>query len=137
MSFIMLFTVHNEQIVALSRLAELRSKFLDAILLLLRNDLWDEAFALLSRASKATTETVNAQLFESFLHEALRKKQSVVFDKLWSFLPKSMKPLDLAHIISSYISSDKTSLPLDQSAAYTVGMFRGAFIKLLENQSSS
>jgi len=130
-------SLRKEQIVALSKLLEMKSKPLNAILLLLRNDLWDEALALLSRSTTKTTEIVHAQLFEAVLHEALRKKKTTVFDSIWPFLPKTMSPLDLAHIISSYSTSDRVAQPLESDAAFTVGMFKTAFLRLMQAQSSS
>jgi len=123
-------SLRKEHIVAISRLFEMKQKYQNALMMLLRNDLWDEAISLLSRSFDTLSETINAQLFEAVLHEALRKKKTEIFPKIWPFLPKTMKPLDLAHIISSH-PSGKATLPLDSNAALTVGMFKEAFVKLL------
>ena len=129
--------MRKEQVIAVSKLFEMMSRSLNAMLLLLRNDLWEEAVSLLARSTSTATENVSAQLFDAMLHEALRKKNVSVLPKIWPFLPKTMKPLDFAHIISSYTSTKRTPLPLDSNAVFTVGLFRDAFMKLLEADSKN
>lgn len=147
------FTVKAEQTVAVSRLLEITGQHLNALLMLLQGDLWDDAVALLARlhdSHAAASET--AQLFETALHTALRRRKTECLPKLWPFLPSTMRPLDLAHIIACHapavvaatagapkddevvVAQQQQQHPLDKSAPFTVGMFREAFLQLFQQQ---
>lgn len=133
-----------EQTVAVSRLLEINGQHLNALLTLLQGDLWDDAVALLARLHESRTPSETAQLFETALHTALRRRKTECLPKLWPFLPCTMRPLDLAHIIACHApvaaegsgssGGEVVQHPLDKNAPFTVGMFREAFLQLFQQQ---
>ena len=143
-----------EQTVAVSRLLEINGQHLNALLMLLQGDLWDDAVALLARLHDSPAAGETAQLFETALHTALRRRQTECLPKLWPFLPSTMHPLDLAHIIACHApvvaeaddsgdvpqqqqqQQQQQQHPLDKNAPFTVGMFREAFLQLFQQQAA-
>jgi len=115
----------------------MRGKYLNAMMLLLRNELWDEVISLLDRTSKEVNEAVSAQMFEAVLHSALQQKKTDYLRLIWPHIPPTMKALDLVHAVSCHIAGDQDSLPLDSKASFTVGMFRNVLLQLLDAESAS
>lgn len=134
-------SLEAEQTVAVSRLLEMNGQHLNALLLLLQGDLWDDAVALLARLHEGgSSSSESALLFETALHTALRRRNTECLSKLWPFLPPTMQPLDLVHALACHVplAENGTPLPqhpLDKSAPFTVGMFREAFLCLFEQQA--